>query len=242
MAIYTLADMHLSLSVDKPMDVFGSRWSGYMEKLDNAWNDTVTDEDTVIIPGDISWAMTLQQAKEDLWYLDDLPGKKIISRGNHDYWWDTAKKITEFFEKNDIKNIRLLHNNAYIVENMLITGTRGWYPDGKNAPADSDFQLVANREVGRLTLSMQAAEKLLDGLPPDEAEKIIKCSFIHFPPVYRDYVFREIVDVLHRYNIVRCYFGHIHGVYDIPPVRVFEGIEFIPVAADFLNFAPLRIN
>lgn len=213
-----------------------------MTKLDNAWNDTVTDEDTVILPGDISWAMKLDEARDDLWYLDDLPGKKIISRGNHDYWWDTVKKLTEYFEKNEIKTIRLLHNNAYIVENMLITGTRGWYPEGKNAPSDSDYALVAAREVGRLTLSMEAGQKLLAALPEDEAAKITKCTFMHFPPVYRDYVFREAIDVLHRYNIDRCYFGHIHGVYDMAPVRIFEGIEFIPIAADYLNFTPLRIN
>jgi len=241
-AIFALADTHLSLSVDKPMDVFGSRWAGYMAKLDKAWRELVNESDTVIIPGDISWAMTLKEAKEDLLYLESLPGKKIISKGNHDYWWDTVKKITEFFAEHGIKTIQLLHNNAYIVENMLVTGTRGWYPEGKNAPADSDFQLVANREVGRLTLSLEAGEKLMSELPAGEAEKIIKCSFIHFPPVYRDYVFREIVDVLHRYKIARCYFGHIHGVYDIPPVRVFEGIEFIPVAADYLDFVPLRIT
>lgn len=213
-----------------------------MTKLDNAWNDTVTDDDTVILPGDISWAMKLDEARDDLWYLDDLPGKKIISRGNHDYWWDTVKKLTEYFEKNEIKTIRLLHNNAYIVENMLITGTRGWYPEGKNAPSDSDYALVAAREVGRLTLSMEAGQKLLAALPEDEAAKITKCTFMHFPPVYRDYVFREAIDVLHRYNIDRCYFGHIHSVYDMAPVRIFEGIEFIPIAADYLNFTPLRIN
>lgn len=241
MAIYALADTHLSLSVDKPMDVFGSRWEGYMTKLDNGWHDTVTDDDTVIIPGDISWAMNLEEAKDDLWYLDDLPGKKIISRGNHDYWWDTVKKLTDFFAKNEIRTISLLHNNAYIVEDTLITGTRGWYPDSKNAPAESDFATVVAREAGRLTLSIEAGLKLLSSVPPEAAGRIKRYTFMHFPPVYRDYVCREIVEILQHYEIKRCYYGHIHGVYDIPPVRVFEDIEFIPIAADYLDFVPLRV-
>ena len=115
MEIYALADTHLSLSVDKPMDVFGSRWKCYIAKLENAWKKAVSDDDTVVIPGDISWAMNLKEAKAVLLFLDALPGKKIISRGNHDYWCDTVKKLTEFFEKNEIKTISLLHNNAYIV-------------------------------------------------------------------------------------------------------------------------------
>lgn len=242
MAIFALADTHLSLSVDKPMDVFGSRWKCYIAKLENAWKKAVSDDDTVVIPGDISWAMNLKEAKADLLFLDALPGKKIISRGNHDYWWDTVKKLTEFFEKNEIKTISLLHNNAYIVENILITGTRGWYPDEKNAPPEADHSKIIAREAGRLTLSAEAGQKLVSALPPQEAEKIVKCTFMHFPPVFRDYVCREIVDVLHRYEIKRCYYGHIHGVYDMPAVRELEGIEFIPIAADYLNFTPLRIN
>ena len=136
----------------------------------------------------------------------------------------------------------LLHNNAYIVENILITGTRGWYPDEKNAPPEADHSKIIARAAGRLTLSAEAGQKLVSALPPQEAEKIVKCTFMHFPPVFRDYVCREIVDVLHRYEIKRCYYGHIHGVNDMPAVRELEGIEFIPIAADYLNYTPLRIN
>lgn len=236
MAIYALADTHLSLAVDKPMDVFGSRWSGYMKKLDDAWHDTVTDRDTVVIPGDISWAMNLGQALDDLWYLDDLPGRKIISRGNHDYWWDTMRKLTDYFAKNEIKTIELLFNNAYLAEDTLIVGTRGWYSDGRNAPADAEYVKIIAREVGRLTLSIEAGLKL------EGAGEARKTAFFHFPPVYRDYICREFVDILHKYAIDRCYYGHIHGVYDMPPAREFEGIKFICVAADYLDFKPLRVE
>ena len=240
MSLYVLADTHLSLASDKPMDVFGSRWAGYMTKLDDGWHDTVTENDTVVIPGDISWAMSLEEALDDLWYLDDLPGKKIISRGNHDYWWNTVTKLTAFFDKHDIKTIKLLFNNAHAVDGTLIVGTRGWYPDGKNAPADADYDKIAAREAGRLRLSIGAGLKLA-GDGQALAENTRMAAFFHFPPVYRDYVCRELVDILHEYRIDRCYYGHIHGVYDIPPCREFEGIDFIPVAADYLNFRPLRV-
>jgi Predicted phosphohydrolase len=218
------------------MDVFGSRWSGFMTKLDNGWHDTITDDDTVVIPGDISWAINFDEVTDDLWYLDDLPGKKIISRGNHDYWWDTVTKLTAFFDKSEIKTIKLLFNNAYTVDNKIIVGTRGWYPDNKNAPVDADYTKIVAREAGRFKLSIEAGLKL------DGAADKHMLAFFHFPPVYRDYVCREFVTLMHEYNIDRCYYGHIHGVYDMPPCRVFEGIEFIPVSADYLNFKPLIID
>ena len=241
-----MADTHLSLATDKPMDVFGSRWMGYMTKLDNGWHDTVTDDDTVVIPGDVSWAMNFEQALDDMWYLDDLPGKKIISRGNHDYWWDTMTKLTALFKENDIKTISLLFNNAYKVDNTIIVGTRGWYTDAKlasskNAPDNADYAKIVARESGRLRFSIEAGLKLRDASETTGTGSRMT-AFFHFPPVYRDYVCDEFVEIMREYGITRCYYGHIHGVYDIPPCRVYEGIEFIPVASDYLNFIPLRVN
>ena len=235
MPLFVLADTHFSLASNKPMDVFGSRWRGFMSKLKDAWYDIVKENDTVIIPGDISWAMDLNQALDDLCYLDDLPGSKIISRGNHDYWWDTVTKLNNFFSLNNIKNIKILFNNAYIINNILIVGTRGWYPDEKKSPDDADYNKIVAREAGRFRLSIQA------GLELEGASKSEIIAFFHFPPVYRDYICREFVNIMHEYNINICYYGHIHGDYNLPDHRVFEGIKFIPAAADYLNFRPLLI-
>ena len=236
MSIFVLSDTHLSLYNDKPMDIFGNRWQSYAQKLDRGWKSVVTDKDTVIIPGDISWGISLDEAKKDLLYIDSLPGQKYISKGNHDYWWSTVNKIGKFFEENRIQTIKLLHNNAYIVENCVICGTRGWYNESKNAPRDADYQKIVNREAGRLELSIKSGL----GLHNSEEKEIL--VFLHFPPVYRDYVCDEIIDVLHRYNIKRVYYGHIHGVYNIPAAFEYEGITFTITSADYLNFVPLLVE
>lgn len=236
MSIFVLSDTHLSLYNDKPMDIFGNRWQSYAQKLDRGWKSVVTDKDTVIIPGDISWGISLDEAKKDLLYIDSLPGQKYISKGNHDYWWSTVNKIGKFFEENCIQTIKLLHNNAYVAENCVICGTRGWYNESKNAPRDADYQKIVNREAGRLELSIKSGLNLLDG---EEKEFLV---FLHFPPVYRDYVCDEIIDVLHRYNIKRVYYGHIHGVYNIPASFEYEGITFTITSADYLNFVPLLVE
>ncbi len=126
MAVYAISDLHLALSVDKPMDVFGARWSNYMERLRENWTATVGENDHVLIPGDISWATYLDQAYEDFRFINELPGKKIISKGNHDYWWTTKSKLDKFLDENGFHSIRFLHNNSYIVENLAVCGTRGW--------------------------------------------------------------------------------------------------------------------
>ena len=235
MAIYGIADTHFSRSVPKPMDIFGHRWQGYTEKLIRNWNAVVSPEDTVILPGDISWGLTLEEAAEDLKLLASLNGRKIIGKGNHDFWWQSAQKLHCFFEENGIENIRLLHNNAYLVENKRICGSRGWFYDPKNAPDNSDPEKIAARENIRTELSIKAALALTE---KQDTELI---AFFHFPPVYRDFVCQGIVDLLHRYDIRRCFYGHIHGVYDIPATICYEGIEMTMISADYLNFIPYRI-
>ena len=234
MSIFVLSDTHLSESVSKPMDIFGFRWKNWTEKLTEGWKNTVSDEDTVIIPGDVSWGMSMEEAREDLMLIDSLPGKKIIGKGNHDYWWGTVSKIEDFFESNGILSIKVLFNNAYLVEDTVIAGCRGWYNDGKNAPDNSDYEKIVARETGRLKLSLGAARKL-----KTDARQLV---FFHFPPVLGDFLCREIVDVLKEYQIKECFFGHIHGRYDIPPTFEFEGIKFTIVSADYLDFKPLKIN
>ncbi|MBE6686080.1 MAG: serine/threonine protein phosphatase [Ruminococcaceae bacterium] len=234
MALFVLSDTHLSLGTDKPMDVFGKRWNGYMKRIKEEWESVVTKEDTVVIPGDISWGMDFEEAKEDLVFLDSLPGRKLISKGNHDYWWATKAKQDAFYRTAGITTIELLYNSAYKVGNYMVCGSRGWYADDHNAPKDSDYMKIVNREVGRMELSIATANKI-----DAECEKLM---FLHFPPVYGDYVCEEIVDCLIKHNIKRCYYGHIHGNYDVEPVSEYKGIEFFIVSADYLNFKPLKIE
>ncbi len=233
MSLFVLSDTHLSLSDNKPMDVFGNRWHNYVEKLDMGWRSIITDDDTVVIPGDISWAMSLEGAKKDLLFLDSLPGTKIIGKGNHDFWWETASKTQAFFDQNGITTIKMLYNNAHKYQGFDICGSRGWFYEEKNAPKDTDYKKIVNREVLRLKISFDAVKD------SKNSEKLV---FLHFPPVLNNYVCREIVDLLHEYGITRCFYGHIHGVYDIPPVFDFEGISFTIVSADYLNFTPLLVE
>ena len=231
MALFTLADTHLSLKIEKPMDIFGSRWRGHDEKIAAEWNRVVSPDDTVVVGGDISWGISLEEAGEDLLFLDRLNGNKILLRGNHDYWWNTPKKVTDFFEASGITSIKLLQNNSYVYDTIAICGTRGWYSDSANAPETSDYQKIVARETARLKLS-------LDSVKDPALEKVV---FMHFPPKFENYVCRPLIDLMKEYGIKRCYYGHIHGIYALAPMTVFEGIEFHIVSADFLNFTPKEV-
>lgn len=233
MSLFVIADTHLSESSEKPMDVFGSRWNGWTDKLCENWKNTVSDSDTVIIPGDISWAMTLEEAKKDLLLLDSLPGNKIIGKGNHDYWWNTMRKNEEFFVREGIHTIKHLYNNSYFVEDTVICGCRGWYNDDKNAPRNADYDKIVAREAGRLKLSLESARTF-----GQDKKKLV---FFHFPPVFNGFVCEELISVLKSYGVTECYFGHIHGKYDAPQVTEYDGIKFTLISADFLDFKPLKI-
>ncbi|MBR2987634.1 MAG: metallophosphoesterase, partial [Clostridia bacterium] len=195
-------------------------------------NRTVTQNDTVFVGGDLSWGISLEEAREDLLFLDRLNGQKILLRGNHDYWWTTPKKVTDFFAENGITTMKLLQNNSYIVEGVAVCGTRGWYSDSANAPEDSDYRKIVARETERLKLS-------LDSVKDPTLEKIV---FMHFPPYFEHYVCRPLIDRMKEYGVKRCYYGHIHGVYGVAPVHHFEGIDFHLVSADYLNFSPVLIE
>ena len=164
MALYTIADLHLSLGVgkEKSMEVFGRRWQGYTEKLERNWRAIVEPEDSVIIPGDISWALGIDEALDDLMFIDSLPGTKYIGKGNHDFWWSTRKKLEDFFAAHGISTIRILYNCAYEVEDYIICGTRGWFYDDtlSGIPGGTDFDKLVNREAQRLKLSLDAAKTL----------------------------------------------------------------------------------
>ncbi len=232
MALFAMSDTHFSQSVEKPMDVFGARWNGWTKKIINNWNEIVRPDDTVVVYGDISWGMSMEEAVSDLELLDSLNGTKLIGKGNHDYWWGTVSKVEALLNEKGFHTIKTFHNNAYKINGKILCGCRGWYTDGKAAPKNSDYQKIVSREVGRLKLSIKQAQLLGDG------EKI---AFFHFPPVFSDYVCRELVDVLHENDITRCYYGHIHGEYRVPQITKFEGIEFCNVSSDFLDFKPYQI-
>lgn len=235
MSLYVIADLHLATAdASKSMEVFGKRWHNYIEKLNNNWSRVITDNDTVIIPGDISWGLTTLDARQDLVWLNSLPGKKIILKGNHDFWWSTISKLNTFFAENNITTISVLNNNAIEVEGRILAGSRGWFTDKsmQNAEENVDYDKIVNREAIRLDMSLSQA-KALQG---DSDKEIL--VFLHFPPVWSDFVCRPILDVLKKHKISKCYFGHIHGSYSQPESFEFENISFSMISADFLDFMP----
>ena len=241
MSVFAIADLHLSTldSTNKSMEVFGRRWTGYTEKLKSNWLKLIDEDDLVIIPGDISWALTLEEAKSDLLFLDSLPGKKILGKGNHDFWWCTMKKHGDFFARHEIKTISFLFNNAYETNDFIIAGTRGWYhdEDAANAPDNASFEKLTNRETQRLKISLDAAVKLKENSPDKEI-----VVFTHFPPFWCGKESEPIMDILTSYGIKRVFYGHIHGNYTVDPTFTHRGIEMSIISADYLSFIPKIIH
>lgn len=235
MSVFVIADLHLATAdSQKSMEVFGKRWKNYIQKMRDNWQRVVSDADTVIIPGDISWGLATSDALDDLLWLESLPGNKIVMKGNHDFWWSTASKLNKFFEENDIKTIKLLNNNALEVENYIVAGSRGWFTDRsmQNVEEDVDYDKIVNREAIRLRMSLNEAVALRG----DTDREIV--VFLHFPPVWGEFVCSPIIDILKEYNIKRCFFGHVHGVYSCPDAFEFENVKFYMISADFLDFLP----
>ena len=226
MALYAIGDLHLSLTANKSMEVFGPAWENYHARIEEALG-VLTDEDTLILAGDTSWGIDLAEAEADFKFLDRFPGKKYLVKGNHDYWWATAAKLHRFFEEKDIRTLDILHNNCVFYGDYAVCGTRGWFLEEDQKPHNAK---VLNREVGRLETSLQAAE----GRP-------ILC-FLHYPPLYQGYECPEILAVLEKYRVGTCCYGHLHG----PAIRRrLEGkrgeTEFSLISADSLGFVPKKI-
>ena len=240
MSIFTISDLHLSTldSMNKSMEIFGRRWIGYTEKLKSNWVKLISDSDTVIIPGDISWALTLEESKSDIEFINSLPGKKILGKGNHDFWWSTMKKHKEFFEAHKIDSISFLFNNAHETEDFIIAGTRGWYhdEDSTNIPDNTDFEKLTNRETQRLKFSLEAAKKLQITSPKKEI-----LVFMHFPPFWNGKESTPIINLLLDYGIKRVFFGHIHGNYTVQPEFTYKDIKMSIISADYLEFIPKKI-
>lgn len=206
MAIFAISDLHLSFSTDKPMDTFGSMWKNYEEKIKKNWEKVVKDDDFVIIPGDISWAMTLNEAKLDFEYINKLPGKKIIMRGNHDYYYSTKTKIDKFFSENNFNTLFWLQGGTYIVEDKIVCGTRGW---GKTEGSDSKLdEKIILRETLRLKSTLEQAKKLRDELFEKEKKKYDIILAMHFPPFIDK--FQEVISC---YDIKKCIYGHLHRIW-----------------------------
>ncbi|MDD2361887.1 MAG: metallophosphoesterase [Oscillospiraceae bacterium] len=228
MSLFAIADLHLSLGTDKPMDVFRG-WDNHVARLEVNWRRLVGDDDTVAIAGDISWAMSLEQTKQDFDFLNSLPGRKLILKGNHDFWWTTRKKMDEFFEENGYESLKIIHNSAEVEGNFAVCGTRGWFFD---AEEDVDKKILM-REVGRLKMSIDAAEKT--GREP--------VVFLHYPPFMGDSQCDEILSVLEEKKIRRCYYGHIHGPNARRTTeRVIDGTNFRLVSCDAVDFSPIQVK
>lgn len=226
--IYAIADLHLSFGVNKPMDIFGG-WHNHAARIEENWQRKITADDLVVLPGDLSWGMNFQEAKKDFEFLNDLNGRKIISKGNHDYWWTTKNKMDNFLAENSFDTIKILHNNHFKWEDIGVCGSRGWINDSSE-PADAK---VLAREAGRLTLSIESALK--EGLRP--------VVFLHYPPVFAGSRNEPILDVLYKYGIKTVFYGHLHGKAKNYAINgMYDGIDYHLIASDFLQFDPLDIT
>ena len=232
MAIFAISDLHLSLNGEKPMDIFGSKWDNYVEKMANNWNSVVTEDDLVIIPGDISWAMYLQDTTKDLEYINNLNGKKVLIRGNHDYWWTTLNKMEKFILENKFDTISFLKNTAFIWEDTAICGTRGWNIADENSSEDD--KKIYQRERQRIVLSLEDARM-------QKPKSIIVA--MHYPPKENNSVSSGFMDILENYNVEQCIFGHLHGgSHKNAPAGDESGIKLRLVACDYTDFTPVLIK
>ena len=224
MALYAIGDLHLCLGAEKPMDIFGGAWVGYMDKLKEGMT-VIGHEDTTVLLGDLSWALSLEDSKADFAWINEIPGRKIILKGNHDYWWSTASKFYKFCEENGFSDMLILNNNHYEYDGYAICGTRGWFFEEERSGEHDEK--VFKRELLRLEASLKAARELP------------KIAFLHYPPRYKGYECQEILDILQRYDVRRCFYGHLHGAsHGLAQEGIWDGIEFKLVAADKLNFKP----
>ncbi len=243
MAVWVIGDTHLSTTVEKPMAIFGARWENHQERLATAWTSLVSAEDAVIVAGDISWALQAEDAVSDLRFIDRLPGKrKILLRGNHDYWWTTRAKVERLFLEADLPTLQLFQNEAILlseaVEPLLLVGTRGW-----KLPFDDDFEEADNkiylRECERLRISLKAAALAKTNADTEAAELV---AVMHYPPVARDGRGSGFSELLEAYGVRRCYYGHVHGS---AGARSFRGernaVHYQNVACDQVDCTPVRV-
>lgn len=226
MALYAIGDLHLSLTVNKPMDIFGPNWANHTERIREAFSH-LNDDDVTVLCGDSSWGIDLAESLEDFRFIDRLPGKKIILKGNHDYWWNTVSKMERFFAENELTTLSILHNNCYTYGDYALCGTRGWFYEEEQSGHNKK---VLNREVMRLETSLKAA----GGRPI--------LAFLHYPPLYEGYRCPEIIRKLREHHVEHCYYGHLHGPTHKRAIEgTVEDVAYSLVSADFLGFVPKKI-
>ncbi len=232
MSIYAIGDLHLSFANPKPMDIFGENWTNHEEKIKSDWKDKVKEDDTVIVLGDFSWAMELESMYEDFTYLSSLPGKKILLKGNHDYWWTSLKKLNKYLDENNFKNIEFMQNNSFEIEGKIIAGTRGW-----SFEDTEEDKKILDREILRLELSIK------DGIKKFGKDKeIIVC--MHYPPVTKQTLKdSKFIEIMKKYNVKKCFYGHLHGEALNEAVNgEIEGINFTLASSDGLDFKLIKIG
>ena len=235
MSIYTIGDLHLSFSQNKPMNIFGDNWNGHADKIRKNWIEKVNQEDIVVLPGDFSWAMYLKDTYKDFEYLEKLPGNKILLKGNHDYWWSGLSKMNEYLKENNFNNINFLYNNSYLVEDTIISGTRGW-----NLTDSEDNEKMLNRECIRLKLSLE------DGINKFGRNKEI-IVFMHYPPISKAGISngytKKYISIMKEYGVKKCYYGHLHGTSHSEAIEGnVDGIEFYLVSSDYLDFDLVKVK
>lgn len=224
--IFAIGDLHLPLGIDKPMDIFGSRWENYVQRIHDNWQAVVGADDTVIIPGDFSWATYIEQAERDFDFLEGLNGRKIIIKGNHDYWWTTMTKMNEFKNSRGYKSFGFLQNNSFTADGVSVCGTRGWIYPGFGGFGKEDEKYFA-REAMRLEMSIKSAET-------DEIY-----VFMHYPPTSRAGEDNQVTEVMKKYNVKKCFYGHLHGASHGNRIPEINGdIHYYLVASDYLEFMP----
>jgi predicted phosphohydrolase len=225
-ALYAIGDLHLSLTANKSMEVFGDGWRDYVARI-TASLSALRDEDTLVLAGDTSWGIDLAEAEADFRFLDSFPGRKMLLKGNHDYWWSTVSKMESFFAEKGMTSLHFLHNNCAVYGEYALCGTRGWFQEDNQKPQDAK---VLNREVMRLETSLRAAEG-----------REILC-FLHYPPIYQGYECPELLHLLNQYHVKLCCYGHLHGPTIHRAINGSRGeTEFCLISADALGFVPKKI-
>ena len=228
MAVWAISDFHLSFGVkNKPMDVFGKNWVAYEEKIKENWISNVKENDVVLLAGDFSWGMYLDETVPDFEFLESLPGRKIMIKGNHDYWWETQNKLKCFKDKFGFKSIEFIHNNFIGLGDVAICGTRGWEIGTTDLDEESDKRAY-DREKERLIRSIESAKK------SGYNDFIV---MLH----YNLGMNQDYVDILKNYGVKTCVFGHLHGKSDFLRYEK-DGITFICTSCDLIDFMPVLIR
>ncbi|MBE6915375.1 MAG: serine/threonine protein phosphatase [Ruminococcaceae bacterium] len=230
MAVYVIGDLHLSFGTDKPMDIFGAGWENHIERIKEGFS-AVAENDTVVLAGDISWGISLNEALEDFRFIDCLPGKKLIVKGNHDYWWETVGKTTRFFREHGISSIGFLHNNSVLADGIALCGTRGWFYEEDRG---EHSEKIYRRELGRLEASLKAGQT-------HGAKQLV--AVLHYPPLCTGFECTEITEMLSEYNVSHCYYGHLHGPsHQYAFTGTHKGVQYHLISGDFVGFCPALIG